>query len=93
MFIEQGGEVVDRQINSPLDTDDLTRLVTFTSANNQKYSVVKTSTYKTVKRNALFTFFTSKQIKYDDITTVQSQLEQTWKTLGKFVCYIIRVFV
>lgn len=89
VFIEQGGKIVDGEISTPINVDALKHLVTFTSANNQPYSVVEVSHFKAVKHDSLFTFYTTQQIKYDDIVPVQSQLNQIWTTHGMFQLLLI----
>lgn len=90
MFIEQGGKVVDSEVSEPLNQAELKKLLTFAGANNQQYSLFTETSVKTVKYNNMFSFYTTSQIKYDDVTNVQIQLDQVWSTLGK---EIFRIFI
>ena len=83
VFIEQNGSYIDAQIESPLDTNKLTKSVTFKAANNKSYKVVDLTGVQTVQYDSLFSFYTTTPIRYEDIAGAQENILSTWTTTGE----------
>ena len=83
VFIEQDGRYIDAQVESPLDTNKLKTAITFKGVNGKSYDVVDLTGVKTVQYDSLFSFYTTRPIRYEDITTAQEDILSTWTTTGE----------
>ena len=80
VFIEQDGSIVDAEVESPLDRNELHKLINYTTINGKSCELVDLPTVETVQYASLFSFYTTTPIRYEDILEVQEYLESIWTT-------------
>ncbi|WAR23486.1 hypothetical protein MAR_037155, partial [Mya arenaria] len=82
LFIQENGNVIDGEVTEQLDTTEISKLLTFSAANNGKYVISTNKQSEAIKKESLFSFLIESQIVYDDIREIEKQLAHAWTTTG-----------
>ena len=83
IFIEQGSDLVDGQVESPLNDNEIRKRITFKAANGELYEIADFTNIETVSYDSLFSFYTTSPIRYEDIAEVEEQVLGTWREAGE----------
>ena len=89
VFIEQNGVIIDAELSTDLNDNELRRLINFKAVNSQSYELANFTGVETVQYDSLFSFYTTSPIRYEDIAEVQDEVLGAWTTAGGLNFYLL----